>query len=175
MWPPCPLCCWSRLWGSAAVPFWAIWWWWWTMKTDIPAAAWSRVGYSRRVVAAGEVNAAYGYSNGLVYINPAAASEGETSGGGPPLRIPPGWGVAVGIRGVRMIGCPAGVGERICGMVMAWAGIIRGDSVENKGSRSSKKSQTDKVSSFRKSITFFWSISKFTVLTAIQSCQIHLA
>ena len=91
---------------------------------DVPAPLWSSPGYSYK---AGEaaVKPAKGYSAvyGL-YSSPASA--GDTSGGGPPfIRPRPAAacacdvGVSVGIRGDRMMGAPAGVGDLSCGAAIS--------------------------------------------------------
>ena len=91
-------------------------------KDNIPAALWSRDGYSRMAVPGARLN---WYSYGL-YMSPwlPAASDGETRGGGPPFRYACDaaamaldcdvWMPRGSPRGARIRGAPAGVGDRSC-------------------------------------------------------------
>lgn len=87
-----------------------------TNDRDIPAVLWSKDGYSSIAVPGANDN---GYSYGL-YTNPwLPASVGDTRGGGPPFsNAEDAWAAAcevcipTGNLGARMIGAPAGVGDR---------------------------------------------------------------
>lgn len=85
-----------------------------TNEKDIPAALWSRDGYSNIAVPGANAN---GNSYGL-YIRPwVLASDGDIRGGGPPFKnaaLCCDVGIPKGKRGAKINGAPAGVGERSC-------------------------------------------------------------